>query len=86
MLGLGLGNDVVWCLEHPIKKIVVVESVPDVISLFKTRQPAHAHDSRLEIICGSFPECLNLEGVNFDAVIYSIDNYKFVDIGDKNES
>jgi len=40
----------------------------------------------LEIICGSFPECLNREESNFDAVIYSIDNYKFMDIGDKNES
>lgn len=83
MLGLGLGNDVKWCLEHQIQRIVVVEIVPDVISMFKSRHPNEYKDSRLEIICGSFPECLCLNGGEFDTVIESIDNYT---IGEKNES
>ncbi len=76
MLGLGLGNDVIWCLEHQIQRLVVVELVPDVIALFRSRHPDKVEDPRLEIVCGSFPLCIDLDGADFDTIIYSIDDYK----------
>jgi spermidine synthase len=79
MLGLGLGNDVLWCLEHSdVQHLDVIELRPEVVSLFLSQHSQAAKDKRLTITVGRFPDCLaeSKARLLYDAVIYSIDDYQ----------